>query len=53
MVAEVSVDRNTGRIDVTRLVIAQDSGPISNPDGLRNQIEGGAMQHQRCRYRDL
>jgi CO/xanthine dehydrogenase Mo-binding subunit len=44
MVAEVSVDRNTGRIDVTRLVIAQDSGPISNPDGLRNQIEGGAMQ---------
>jgi nicotinate dehydrogenase subunit B len=29
---------------VTRLVIAQDSGPISSPDGLRNQIEGGAMQ---------
>jgi CO/xanthine dehydrogenase Mo-binding subunit len=44
MVAEVSVDPSAGRILVTRLVIAQDSGPISNPDGLRNQIEGGAIQ---------
>jgi CO/xanthine dehydrogenase Mo-binding subunit len=25
-------------------VIANDSGPISNPDGLRNQLEGGALQ---------
>ena len=44
MVAEVDVDQATGRIQIPRLVIAQDSGPISNPDGLRNQIEGGAMQ---------
>jgi nicotinate dehydrogenase subunit B len=44
MVANVSVDQDTGRIDVTRLVVAQDSGPISNPDGMRNQIEGGALQ---------
>ena len=29
---------------VTRLVVAQDFGPISNPDGLRSQIEGGALQ---------
>ncbi len=29
---------------VTRLVVAQDCGPISNPDGMRNQIEGGALQ---------
>ena len=29
---------------VTRLVVAQDFGPISNPDGMRNQIEGGALQ---------
>ena len=29
---------------VSRLVIAQDCGPISNPDGIRNQIEGGAIQ---------
>jgi nicotinate dehydrogenase subunit B len=44
MVADVTVDRDTGRIQVTRLVVAQDSGPISNPDGMRNQIEGGALQ---------
>jgi CO/xanthine dehydrogenase Mo-binding subunit len=44
MVADVTVDQNTGRIQVTRLVVAQDSGPISNPDGMRNQIEGGALQ---------
>ncbi len=24
--------------------MAQDCGPISNPDGMRNQIEGGALQ---------
>ena len=29
---------------VKRLVIAKDCGPISNPDGLRNQLEGGALQ---------
>jgi len=44
MVAEVSVDRSTGRIVPTRFVVAQDCGPISNPDGMRNQIEGGALQ---------
>ena len=44
MVADVSVDQDTGHIQVTRLVVAQDSGPISNPDGMRNQIEGGALQ---------
>ena len=44
MVAEVDVDQDTGQVRVTRLVVAQDSGPISNPDGIRNQIEGGALQ---------
>jgi CO/xanthine dehydrogenase Mo-binding subunit len=44
MVAEVSVDLGTGNITVTRLVASQDSGPVSNPDGLRNQMEGGALQ---------
>jgi nicotinate dehydrogenase subunit B len=44
MVADVDVDLNTGQVQVTRLVVAQDSGPISNPDGMRNQIEGGALQ---------
>jgi CO/xanthine dehydrogenase Mo-binding subunit len=43
MVAEVDVHLDTGAIDVKRLVMALDSGPISNPDGLRNQAEGGAL----------
>jgi CO/xanthine dehydrogenase Mo-binding subunit len=44
MVAEVDVDQSTGRVTVKRFVVALDCGPISNPDGLRNQIEGGALQ---------
>jgi CO/xanthine dehydrogenase Mo-binding subunit len=43
MVAEVDVNQDTGTIDVKRLVIAQDSGPISNPDGMKNQMAGGAL----------
>jgi CO/xanthine dehydrogenase Mo-binding subunit len=43
MVAEVTVHLDTGVVDVTRFVTALDSGPVSNPDGLRNQAEGGAL----------
>jgi nicotinate dehydrogenase subunit B len=42
-VAEVDVNQDTGAISVKRLVIANDVGPISNPDGLKNQLEGGAL----------
>jgi nicotinate dehydrogenase subunit B len=44
MVAEVSVNLESGRVRVTRVVVANDCGPISNPDGLRNQLEGGSLQ---------
>jgi CO/xanthine dehydrogenase Mo-binding subunit len=44
MVAEVEVELATGKVAVKRLMIANDAGPISNPDGLRNQCEGGALQ---------
>jgi nicotinate dehydrogenase subunit B len=44
MVAEVDVDLASGRVTARRFVVAQDCGPISNPDGMRNQIEGGALQ---------
>jgi nicotinate dehydrogenase subunit B len=44
LVAEVSVDLASGRVRPTRFVAALDSGPISNPDGLRNQTEGGILQ---------
>src|SRR2546429_8613845 len=43
MVAEVEVNQDTGKVAVKRLVIANDAGPISNPDGLRNQLEGGSL----------
>jgi nicotinate dehydrogenase subunit B len=44
MVAEVDVNQETGEVIVKRLVVALDCGPVSNPDGLKNQIEGGAIQ---------
>jgi nicotinate dehydrogenase subunit B len=42
--AEVLVNPSTGVINVTRVVIAHDCGQIINPDGLKNQIEGNAIQ---------
>jgi len=44
LIAQVSVDQDAGMITVTNLTASQDSGPPSNPDGLRNQMEGGALQ---------
>ncbi|HVS37152.1 MAG TPA: molybdopterin cofactor-binding domain-containing protein [Gemmataceae bacterium] len=41
--AEVTVDKNRGRIQVERLVCAFDCGAVLNPDHLKNQIEGGAI----------
>lgn len=43
-VAEVEVDRKTGQVKVLRLVVAHDCGQMINPDGVLNQIEGGAIQ---------
>jgi len=44
LVAEVDVNQDTGAVRTKRIVVAQDVGPISSPDGLRNQLEGGALQ---------
>jgi nicotinate dehydrogenase subunit B len=44
IVVEAEVNQDTGKIAVTRMVICNDVGPVSNPDGLRNQMEGGALQ---------
>ncbi|HST09782.1 MAG TPA: molybdopterin cofactor-binding domain-containing protein, partial [Terriglobales bacterium] len=44
LIAEVSVDLANGRIQPQRFTVAIDAGPISNPDGLRNQTEGGILQ---------
>jgi len=39
--AEISVDKNSGKIRVARIVHAQDMGPVINPEGAVMQIEGG------------
>jgi CO/xanthine dehydrogenase Mo-binding subunit len=44
LVAEVEVNQASGRVQARRFVVAVDCGPISNPVGLRNQIEGGILQ---------
>lgn len=44
LVAEVEVNVETGVVHPRRFVLALDCGPISNPDGLRNQVEGGILQ---------
>ena len=42
-VAEVSVDRRTGVIDIHRIVCAVDGGPIINPDIAEAQIAGALV----------
>jgi len=39
-IAEVEVDRKTGRVRVRRVVCAQDMGLCINPEGARLQMEG-------------
>ena len=41
---EVKLERETGELRVLRVVAAVDSGEVVNPDGIRNQIEGGIIQ---------
>jgi isoquinoline 1-oxidoreductase len=38
--AEVAVDKKSGRVQVKRVVSAVDVGMVVNPDGLRQQMEG-------------
>ncbi len=44
VIAEVEVERSSGAIRVPRVFAAVDVGQIVNPDGVRNQIEGGIIQ---------
>jgi CO/xanthine dehydrogenase Mo-binding subunit len=41
---ELTVDRDSGEVRIERVVAAVDCGEIVNPDGVRNQIEGGILQ---------
>jgi nicotinate dehydrogenase subunit B len=44
IVVDVQVDRSTGVISVTKVSAAIDVGRVINPDGVKNQIEGGIVQ---------
>lgn len=43
LMAQVTVDRSTGRVAVKRIVCAQDMGIVINPDGATMQMEGCLM----------
>jgi len=44
VIAEVDIDRTSGRIFAKRFVVAHDCGQIINPDGLEKCIEGNIVQ---------
>lgn len=44
LIAYVDVDLKSGVVQPKHFVVALDCGPISNPDGLRNQTDGGILQ---------
>ncbi|SHM07981.1 xanthine dehydrogenase family protein molybdopterin-binding subunit [Bradyrhizobium lablabi] len=41
---EIELPRQSGGVRVRRVVAAVDTGQVVNPDGIRNQIEGGILQ---------
>ena len=41
---DVEVDRASGKVRVAQVWAATDAGLVINPDGLKNQIEGGIIQ---------
>src|SRR6516165_2241470 len=44
VVAEVGIDRASGKIWARKFTVAHDCGQIINPDGLRHTIEGNIVQ---------
>ena len=43
-VADVEVNRRSGELAVTRVVVGQDTGMMVNPGGVRHQIHGNVIQ---------
>jgi nicotinate dehydrogenase subunit B len=44
IVAEVDIDRSTGKIWARKFTVAHDCGQVINPDGLKHTIEGNIVQ---------
>ena len=53
---ELAVDRDKNTVRIVRVACAADCGQVVNPDGARNQLEGGIIQaaswtlHEQLRY---
>jgi CO/xanthine dehydrogenase Mo-binding subunit len=53
---ELAVDRDLNTVRIVRVACAADCGQVVNPDGVRNQLEGGIIQsaswtlHEQLRY---
>ncbi len=43
-VADIEVDRTSGKVTVKRITLAHDCGLMVNPDGVKNQVEGNIVQ---------
>ena len=43
-VADIEVNKSTGKVTVRRVTLAHDCGLIVNPDGVKNQVEGNIVQ---------
>lgn len=43
-VADVAIDKQTGDVSVTRVVIGHDAGMMVNPAGVQHQIHGNVIQ---------
>ncbi|MBO0867358.1 MAG: molybdopterin-dependent oxidoreductase [Micromonosporaceae bacterium] len=41
---QAGVDASSGQVGVASVLLVCDAGTVVNPDGLRNQLEGGALQ---------
>ena len=44
IVLDLALDRDSGAVQVLHVTCAVDAGAVINPDGLRNQVEGGILQ---------
>ena len=43
-IADVDVNKSTGKVTVKRITLAHDCGLMVNPDGVKNQVEGNIVQ---------
>ncbi|HEY1372908.1 MAG TPA: molybdopterin cofactor-binding domain-containing protein [Candidatus Binatia bacterium] len=44
VIADVEVEKSTGKVAVKRIVCGHDCGLMINPDGVANQVEGNVIQ---------